>query len=105
MHQKYLTLTISGLSLATAICAGISARYWLLASRQKAVVGESPTASIGDNPEVHVLGLHVSSYALEDVLLASSRLNKVAAKWSAAAAGLGAVAAGLSAIAAFLSTF
>jgi hypothetical protein len=90
-------LIISGLALATALCSLIAAYYWGLSSRQKAVAKEPPTASIGDNPEEHVLVAHVNIDALEAALLESSKLNKIAAKWSAFAAGFATLAALLSA--------
>lgn len=90
-------LIISALALVTALCSGIAAYYWWLSSRQKPVASEPPVASIGDNPEEHILVAHVNVDALEAALLESSRLNKIAAKWSALAAGFATVAALLSA--------
>jgi hypothetical protein len=88
---------ISALALAIALCSGAAAYYWLLSSRQNAVAKEPPTASIGDNPEEHILAARVNIDALEAALLESSRLNKIAATWSALAAGFATAAALLSA--------
>jgi len=97
MQQGSMHRIISALALGTALCSAIAACYWWLSSRQNAVVEEPPTASIGDNPELHVLTAHGNIDALEAALLESSRLNEIAAKWSALAAGFATVAALLSA--------
>jgi hypothetical protein len=92
-----MRLIISALALMTAFCSAVAAYYWWLSSRQNAVVEEPPTASTGDNSELHVLTAHVNIDRLQAALLVSSRLNKTAAKWSALAAGFATVVAFLSA--------
>jgi hypothetical protein len=93
MHLIFSALA----ALATALCSAAAAYYWWLSSLQKTVTTEPPIASISDNPEEHLLVGHVNIGALEAALRESSRLNKIAAKWSALAAGCATVAALLSA--------
>jgi hypothetical protein len=87
---KLLTLIFS---LATSMCAVVAAIYWYLSSKQEPAPVEGTVASISDNPEAHIMEAQVSVYALQVALNETSRLNKIASLWSAAAAGLGAIAA------------
>jgi hypothetical protein len=80
-------------SLATALCALVAAIYWYLSSRPAPDALETPSASISDNPEIHILGAQVDIYSIHAALAEVSRLNKHAAIWSALAALFGAIAA------------
>lgn len=90
-------LTISALALATAFCSGLAAWYWWRSSRQEIIENEELDTSITDDPAGHILSARVEIGDLQSVLRESSRLNKIAATWSALAAGFAAVAALLSA--------
>lgn len=92
---KLITLLCS---LATSICAIVAAIYWYLSSKQDPVPVETTDASISDYPEAHIMDTQAGVYALQVALIQASRLNKIAALWSAAAAGLGAIAAVTSAL-------
>jgi Flp pilus assembly protein CpaB len=93
----YMHLIVSVLALATALCSAVAAYYWRLASRPQGDVVEPPDAAIEDNPAMHILVAHVNTDLLGTALLESSRLNKIAATWSALAAAFATVAALLSA--------
>jgi len=96
IRSAIVHLAISVLALATAVCSGFAAWYWWCSSRQKVIENEPLNPSIGDNPELHILTAQVDIGNLQSALRESSRLNKIAATWSALAAGFAAVAAILS---------
>ncbi len=87
---KLITLLCS---LATSVCAIVAAVYWYLSSKEDPAPIEATEASISDYPEAHIMDTQAGVYALQIALTQASRLNKIAALWSAAAAGLGAIAA------------
>ena len=87
---KLLTLVCS---LATSVCAVVAAIYWYLSSKQEPIPVEGTAVSISDSPEAHIMDAQVGVYALQVALSETSRLNKIASLWSAAAASLGAIAA------------
>ena len=78
-------------SLTTGLCALVAARYWYLSSRPAPTLTDTPDASIGEAPELHILGTQVDLYSIQSVLAEASSLNKKAAAWSAIAALLGAI--------------
>ena len=88
----------SASALGTAACSALAAYYWYLSSRHNAVLTDPPLASISDNPEEHVLTVQVNASALQAALSESSRLNKIAATWSALAAAFATIAAILAAL-------
>jgi hypothetical protein len=55
-----------------------------------------PEASVDDNSALHILDAQVNTYRIQGALIETSRLNKRAAIWGAAAAFLGGIAALLS---------
>jgi len=59
-------------------------------------MAEPPVASISDDPAQHIMEAQVNAYSIQAALIETSRLNKKAAMWSAAAAALGGIAAVLS---------
>jgi hypothetical protein len=92
---KLITLLCS---LATSVCAVVAAVYWYLSSKLDPAPIQATEASISDYPEAHIVDTQASVYALQVALSQASRLNKIAALWSAAAAALGAIAAVTSAL-------
>jgi len=83
-------------SVLSALCAFAAAWYWYRSSRPSPDIPAPPEASIDDNPALHILDAQVNTYRIQAALLETSRLNKTAAIWSAAAALWGGVAAVLS---------
>jgi hypothetical protein len=79
-------------SVGTAISAFVAARYWYLSSRPSPETTQPPLASIDDDPAVHIMEAQVNIYSIRAALMEASRLNKLAAIWSAIAAFMGAVA-------------
>jgi hypothetical protein len=88
----------SALWIATSLCSGVAAYYWYLSSRHSAAGAKYPVAAMADNPDEHLLVTQVNSDTLQVAFVESSRLNKVAALWSALAAAFGTIAAIASAI-------
>lgn len=84
-------LTYCGFSGATAVSALIAAIYWYLSSRPKPTASVPPSASVSDNPEIHILQAHVGLYDIHAALRDASLLNAKAAIWSGVAALLGAI--------------
>jgi hypothetical protein len=78
-------------SSAAAVSALVASIYWYLSSRPAPQFTESPTASISDNPELHILGAQVDIYSIQAALSEAALLNKKAALWSAVSALLGAL--------------
>jgi hypothetical protein len=55
-----------------------------------------PEVSVDDDPALHILDAQLNTYRIQEALIETSRLNKRAAIWSAAAALWGGIAALLS---------
>lgn len=80
-----------GFSGATAIAAFIAATYWYLSSRPAPKTSAPATASISDDPEIHILRTQVDIGDIHTVLQKASQLNAKAAIWSGIAALLGGI--------------
>jgi hypothetical protein len=91
LHLAFLIA--SALSAFSALAA---AWYWYLSSRPTPEITGPPEASVDDVPALHILDAQVNTYRIQEALIETSRLNKRAAIWSAAAAFCGGVAALLS---------
>jgi hypothetical protein len=83
-------------SFATATCALIAAWYWYRSSRPAPLPSLEIFASIDDAPTQYILDARVAIDSIQVVLAETSRLNKLAAIWSAFAAVCGAASAFLS---------
>lgn len=92
------SIIVLGLSLSTAAFAGLAAYFWYKSSTQEPVCPEEPDASISDNPEQHILTALEAVYEMQAAVAESSRLNRLAAKWSAWAAAFAALTAFVGAV-------
>jgi hypothetical protein len=89
--------SVSLFALATALCSLMAAKYWYLSSKPNAPIPNEIVAPIDDAMPLHVLSARVHSDSIHLAITEASRLNKIAAKWSAWAAAFATIAAILSA--------
>jgi len=78
------------LGIATLITALMASYYWYKSSIVPVNEVERPKASVDDSPAAHILTADFNLEAVRYVLRESSRLNKLAARWTGVSALLGA---------------
>jgi hypothetical protein len=91
LHPAFLVT-----SALSALSAFAAAWFWYLSSRPTPEITGPPEASVDDDLALHILDAQVNTYRIQEGLIETSRLNKRAAIWSAAAAFWGGVAAVIS---------
>ena len=98
----YIAFAVKALALVCGIAAALTAwqaaRLWRQASATEMPPYDEPLASIGDVPELHIMGAVAQLNCTVLALQASGEINSCAARWAARSAILTGVTAILAAV-------